>query len=91
MADSTATTTGATTGSAIKIASAYSGSGDHKHCEICGKSIALDGRVCSDECVKGWQVAQRMKKRSVMIVIGMVFLMVIFTLAGPKIFGLGGP
>ncbi len=89
MTNATSTTTPAT-GPRVPIASPATGLSEHKHCEICGKSIAMDGRVCSEECVKGWQLGQRMKKRSVMIVIGMVFLMVFFTLGGAKWLGLGG-
>lgn len=60
--------------------------GEHKHCEICGRSIALDGRVCSDTCKARLLEAHRMKKRSVWMFIGVIALTLIFALYGSQIF-----
>ncbi len=71
----------------ITLANPVTGITEHKHCEVCGRSIALDGRVCSPECVTRLHTAIKMKKRSVYILMGIVFLTVLFSLYGSKLFG----
>ncbi|MFO1533871.1 MAG: DUF2116 family Zn-ribbon domain-containing protein [Thermoplasmatota archaeon] len=73
----------------IQLANPVAGVAEHRHCEVCGKSIALDGRVCSPECAKRLQEAIKTKKRSVYILMGVVFLTVVFSLYGNQIFQLG--
>lgn len=73
----------------VPIASAAPQTGDHKHCEACGKSIGLDGRVCSPECVTKFDEAVKMRKRSVWMVMGAVALILLFQLYSDQIFGAG--
>lgn len=70
----------------IQIANPVTGLSEHKHCEVCGKSIATDGRVCSPECVTKLHEAIRMKKRSVYVVMAMVFLLALLSMFGRQIF-----
>jgi predicted nucleic acid-binding Zn ribbon protein len=69
------------------IAGAVSGVGEHKHCEVCGRSIALDGRVCSPECQKKWMDAFKLRRRNLYIILGMLFLGLMFAFYGNKLFG----
>lgn len=54
------------------------GVSDHKHCEVCGRTIAMDVRVCSPECQQQFDEALRMKKRSmwlfVLLIAGLLIL-----------------
>ncbi|HLF16698.1 MAG TPA: DUF2116 family Zn-ribbon domain-containing protein [Candidatus Thermoplasmatota archaeon] len=52
---------------------------EHKHCEICGKPIAVDRRVCSDECQKRLDDAVRMKKRSMWIFVALIAAILILS------------
>lgn len=69
------------------IAAPVEGLAEHKHCEACGKSIGLEGRVCSEACVKKFQESVRMRKRSVYMVMGAVALILLFTVYGGQLFG----
>jgi predicted nucleic acid-binding Zn ribbon protein len=69
------------------IAPTAQGVAEHKHCEACGKSIGLEGRVCSTECVARMEEALKAKKRSVYIMMGIILLTLLFTLYGKGLFG----
>ncbi len=73
------------------MATPVTGLADHKHCEVCGKSIALDGRVCSPECKARLQEAFRMKRRSVYIFV-VLFALILAVTAWPYLSQMGkGP
>ncbi len=74
----------------IPLANPAAGLAEHKHCEVCGKSIALDGRVCSPECVAKLQVAIKMKKRSVLIFV-VLFAIILGITVLPMLASKGGP
>lgn len=69
------------------IAPPVDGMPEHKHCEACGKSISVEGRVCSQACVEKFAEAVRMRRRSVYIIIGLMAIGLLFGLYGTKIFG----
>lgn len=71
----------------IPIASASASMAEHKHCEVCGKNMALDGRVCSPECQKKAVEAWRMRRRSMYMMLGALALVLLFTLYGGRLFG----
>ncbi len=71
------------------IAAPVEGLAEHKHCEACGKSIGLTGRVCSPECVERFQEGVRLRKRSVYMVMGAVALVLLFSVYGGKLLGMG--
>jgi predicted nucleic acid-binding Zn ribbon protein len=48
------------------------GVSEHKHCEVCGKTIGLDVRVCSPECQAQFDEALKMKKRSMWLFIAII-------------------
>ena len=50
---------------------------EHKHCEVCGRTIGLDVRVCSPECQQQFDEALRMKKRSMWLFIALIAGMLI--------------
>ncbi len=70
------------------IAAPVEGLGEHKHCEACGKSIGLDGRVCSEACVAKFQEAVRLRKRSVYMFVGLIAIVLLLSVYGGKLFGL---
>lgn len=74
----------------IPIAPTAQGVPEHKHCEVCGKSIALEGRVCSAECVTRLQEALKAKKRSVYIFLGLFALILFLTYGQPLLQSLKG-
>ncbi|MEK6985757.1 MAG: DUF2116 family Zn-ribbon domain-containing protein [Candidatus Thermoplasmatota archaeon] len=59
----------------------------HKHCEACGTSIGIEGRVCSEACVAKFDEAVRTRRRSVYIFVGLMAIMLLFGLYGTKLFG----
>jgi predicted nucleic acid-binding Zn ribbon protein len=67
------------------IASPVADVREHKHCEVCGKATATDGRVCSPECQARFEEALRMRRRSVYIFIGLMALALLFGLYGQNI------
>jgi len=55
----------------------------HAHCEICGTPVEVGKRRCgSADCEKKYAEAQRMKKRSVWMLVGVIFLVMMFSLFG---------
>jgi len=55
----------------------------HAHCEICGTPVEVGQRRCgSDECERKFAEAQRIKKRSVWMLVGVLFLVMLFTFVG---------
>jgi predicted nucleic acid-binding Zn ribbon protein len=72
----------------IPLANPVSGIPAHKHCEVCGKAVALDGRVCSPECQAKAIEAFRMRRRSVYIFVGLMAIALLFGLYGTKLIGL---
>lgn len=72
----------------IPVGASAEGIPAHKHCEVCGKAMGLDGRVCSAECQAKALEAFRLRKRSVYIFVAAIALVLIFSLYGSKLFGL---
>lgn len=60
---------------------------EHRHCEVCGRSIAMGNRVCSPECQKRLDDAVKQRKRSVYIFVGLIALLLLFNLYGRQVFG----
>jgi predicted nucleic acid-binding Zn ribbon protein len=71
----------------IPLAGAVTGVPAHKHCEVCGKAMALDGRVCSPECQTKAVEAWRQRKRSLYVFIAAIALVLLFSVYGSKLFG----
>jgi predicted nucleic acid-binding Zn ribbon protein len=71
----------------IPLASPVTGVPAHKHCEVCGKAMALDGRVCSPECQGKALDAFRQRKRSMYVFVAAIALVLLFSVYGPKLFG----
>jgi predicted nucleic acid-binding Zn ribbon protein len=61
----------------------------HKHCEVCGTAMGLDGRVCSPECQVKALEAFRTRKRSVYVFVAAIALVLLFSVYGGKLIGLG--
>lgn len=72
----------------IPLAGVAQGVPAHKHCEVCGKAMALDGRVCSPECQEKALDAYRQRKRSVYIFMAAIALVLLFSVYGGKLIGL---
>jgi predicted nucleic acid-binding Zn ribbon protein len=72
----------------IPIASPVEGVPAHKHCEVCGKAIALDGRLCSPACQEKALAAFRQRRRSVYVFMAAIGLVLLFTIYGGKLLGL---
>lgn len=58
---------------------------EHRHCDVCGRSIAMGNKVCSPECQKRFDEAVKARKRSVYIFIGLFALMLFLTFYGGKL------
>ena len=58
---------------------------EHRHCDVCGRSIPMGNRVCSPECQKRFDEALRARKRSVWIFIGLFALILILSLYGNQL------
>lgn len=54
---------------------------NHAHCEVCGRVVEVGQRVCSPECQTKLDEAQRIKKRSAILIV----LMVLFVLLLPNV------
>ncbi len=52
---------------------------DHAHCEICGRVVRIGDRVCSPECQEKLDEVQRMKKRSMFMMIGIIVAAVLLS------------
>ncbi|MCA1819123.1 MAG: DUF2116 family Zn-ribbon domain-containing protein [Halobacteriales archaeon] len=63
---------------------------EHRHCEVCGRSILMGNRVCSPECQKRFDEALKARKRSVYIFVGLFALILILTLYGGQLAALFG-
>lgn len=55
---------------------------EHRHCDVCGRSVAMGVKVCSPECQKKFDEALKARKRSVYIFIGLFALILIMSLYG---------
>ena len=71
----------------IPIASPVTSLTSHKHCEVCGTNMALDGRVCSPECQAKAIEAWRIRRRSMLMMLGAVALLLLFSTYGGRLFG----
>jgi len=60
---------------------------EHRHCDVCGRSIAMGNKVCSPECQKRFDEAVKARKRSVYIFVGLFALILFLSAYGTKIFG----
>jgi predicted nucleic acid-binding Zn ribbon protein len=72
----------------IPIASAAAGIPVHKHCEVCGKAIGLDGRLCSPECQEKALAAWRQRRRSLYVFMAAIALVLLFSIYGGRLVGL---
>jgi len=59
---------------------------EHKHCEVCGRSIAVGNRVCGPACQRKFDEAVRARKRSVYIFVGLMAVLLFLSLYGGKLF-----
>jgi predicted nucleic acid-binding Zn ribbon protein len=71
----------------IPMASPVAGVPAHKHCEVCGKAMGLDGRVCSPECQAKSIEAFRQRKRSMYVFMAAIGLVLLFSVFGRSLFG----
>jgi predicted nucleic acid-binding Zn ribbon protein len=71
----------------IPLANPATGVAEHKHCEVCGKAVALDGRVCSPECQAKAVAAWRQRKRSLYVFMAAIALVLLFSMFGGRLFG----
>ena len=55
---------------------------EHRHCDVCGRSVAMGVKVCSPECQKKFDEAVKARKRSVYIFIALFALILIMSLYG---------
>lgn len=64
----------------------------HRHCDICGKVVAVGDRWCSSECEEKHDEAQNFKKKqalkTVLLVVALFLLMQLILNFG--LFGQGG-
>lgn len=54
---------------------------EHAHCEICQRVVTPGKRVCSEECQAKLDEAQRMKKKTAILIV----LMAVFVLLLPNL------
>lgn len=69
----------------IPLAGAVAGVPAHKHCEVCGKAMALDGRVCSPECQAKAVEAWRQRRRSLYVFLAAIALVLLFSVYGAQL------
>ena len=50
----------------------------HTHCQICGKAIAAEETMCSDECKMKYQKMMKKRKLYVYIMYALIFVVLIF-------------
>lgn len=56
---------------------------EHKHCPVCGKSMAMDTRFCSQECEKTMGGQRKKQQRTMFIFMGvLVVFFIVLTLMG---------
>jgi predicted nucleic acid-binding Zn ribbon protein len=63
--------------------------GEHKHCVVCGKAIALDKDFCSQPCRDSYQKTEKDKSKKgtwqiVMIFVVMIVMMVVLPMLSGK-------
>lgn len=57
----------------------------HTHCQICGKAIAGEETMCSDECKQRYEsMIKRRKWLSYILYGSMIFIVIILLLSGMK-------
>ena len=62
---------------------AIAGVPPHSHCDICGTPVEVGQRRCgSADCEAKHAEAQRVKKRSVWMLVGIIFLVMFLSLLG---------
>ncbi len=54
---------------------------EHAHCEVCQRVVDPGDRVCSDECQARLDEAQKLKKKSAILIV----LMAVFVLLLPNL------
>ena len=47
--------------------------GQHKHCQICGKTIPIDENLCSEECKQKFQTMVKKRKILVYVMYALIF------------------
>lgn len=56
---------------------------EHKHCPVCGKSMASDLRYCSQDCEKGLAIQKKKQQRTMFIFMGvLVVLFIVLSVTG---------
>ncbi|HUR63084.1 MAG TPA: DUF2116 family Zn-ribbon domain-containing protein [Candidatus Thermoplasmatota archaeon] len=70
----------------IPLAGPVGGVPVHKHCEVCGKAMALDGRVCSPACQEKALDAFRQRRRSLYVFVAAIALVLLFSVYGSSLF-----
>lgn len=49
----------------------------HAHCEICGQVVTVGKRVCSDDCQEKLDEATKMKKRSAILFVALIVVLLV--------------
>ncbi|MEF8848140.1 MAG: DUF2116 family Zn-ribbon domain-containing protein [Candidatus Thermoplasmatota archaeon] len=49
----------------------------HKHCQICGKAIPLEEKLCSEECKEKYEEMVKKRKILIYILYGAIIIMAI--------------
>jgi len=52
----------------------------HKHCPVCGQSIPPDAQFCSIECEQSMAARSRSQRRTTLILVGLLALIIILWL-----------
>lgn len=60
---------------------------EHRHCEVCGKSMAMGERVCSPDCQKRFDEALKARKKSMWMFMGLIALVLLFSVYGRTLLG----
>jgi predicted nucleic acid-binding Zn ribbon protein len=58
---------------------------EHRHCDVCGRSVAMGVKVCSPECQKKFDDAVKARKRSVYIFIALFALILFLSVSGGQL------
>lgn len=58
---------------------------EHRHCDVCGRSVAMGTRVCSPECQKRFDEALKSRKRSVYIFVALFALILFLSVYGGQL------
>ena len=55
---------------------------NHSHCVICSRAVAFGDKTCSDKCETQHQELQKRRKRSMILLYGLMALSVLLLLMG---------